>query len=169
MTEGTNGTPENDASGETPDLRSVAMERMKRDSGTWDCTWEFLDEEGEIASSTTGLHKMELVFEGTIMLIHIEAPEMESYGVTTRYYDPHQEKIVWQSVDNNGDLWTFLEEVDGSSAYSLPHDNHDGTVSHLRFKPTRETETEVEVLMEMSEDKENWQPIFRMSRLRRTD
>lgn len=155
--------PDNGSSLE-PSQRALA--KMQQDVGTWDCHWEFLDQEGGIASTASGTQTMTFVIEDSIMQIMMDVPEMGIQSVTHRFFDPVREKLFWVSVDNHGDHWSFVEEFDDQPSYSLPHSDLEGTTTYLRFTLLRETDNEVDVLMESSEDQESWSPIFRQRRVR---
>ena len=144
-----------------------ATQRMGKDNGVWDCRWEFLDPEGNIASTAEGTQAFKFVIADRVQQILINVPSMQMESVSHRFYKPDDRSIYWISVDINGDLWTFVESIDTNSAKSLPHKNADGTVTHLRFSSLRETENESDVLMESSNDDENWTAIFRQYRIRR--
>jgi hypothetical protein len=148
-------------------LKSLALEKMRKDVGVWDCRWEFLDNNGQVISVANGTQKVTFVIPDSVTQVIMDVPEMETYSVTQRFFHPGRQKLFWVSVDNKGDMWQFVEELDNQPSHSLPHDNNDGTTTYLRFTPIREEENEVDVLMEMSEDNESWQPIFRQFRVRR--
>lgn len=149
------------------DLEQRALSKMQQDVGKWDCRWEFLDEDEQVVSVANGIQTMSFVIPDSVMQIMMEVPDMEITSVTHRFFHQLRGRLFWISVDNNGDSWQFVEELDGEPSYSLPHPNPDGTTTYLRFKTLRETKDEVDVLMEMSEDNETWNSIFRQYRVRR--
>ena len=101
------------------------------------------------------------------MQVMMDVPEMNTQSVTHRFFDPIRQKLFWISVDNNGDQWSFVEEFDGKPSHSLPHLDADGSTTYLRFTALRETDDEVDVLMESSKDELAWKPIFRQYRVRK--
>ncbi len=149
------------------ELAQQALKKMQHDAGVWDCRWEFLDSDGQVVSIANGTQTFTFVIADSVTQVVMDVPEMETQSVTQRFFHPIRKKLFWVSVDNKGDMWQFVEELDGEPSYSLPHDNPDGTVTHLRFLTVRETENEVDVIMEMSEDNETWNPIFKQFRVRR--
>jgi len=157
----------NQAEPESPDPKRIAaLERMKKDVGEWSCRWEFLDSDGNVVSTTEGKQSIHFALPDSIVIIKIEAPEIGSSSITQRFYDPQREKIVWISVNQEGDLWTFIEDAEDGFSISLPHKNEDGTVTSLRFSQVREAPGEEDVLMESSSDETIWTPIFKMCRKR---
>lgn len=151
----------------TDAARAAAIAKMQHDVGIWDCRWEFLDADGNTTNVAHGVSTMEFSINDSVMMIKMEVPDIGTTSVTHRFFHPEHQKLVWISVDNLGDVWTFIEDAEGNVSKSLPHSNEDGSVSHLRFHPLRETTDEVDVLMEISNDEENWTPIFRMCKVRR--
>ena len=135
----------------------------------WDCRWEFLDEHAQVISVANGTQTLSFIIPDSLMQVIMDVPEIETQSVTQRFFHPLRQKLFWVSVDNKGDMWQFVEELDSQPSHSLPHKNEDGTTTYLRFTPIREEENEVDVLMEMSEDNEvSWKPIFRQYRVRRS-
>ena len=158
----------NAENGSTPDPAQQALEKMKRDVGVWDCRWEFLDDDGEVASQASGTQAMSFVIDDSVMQVMMDVPEIQIKSVTHRFFDPLRQKLFWFSVDNHGDQWSFVEEFDDQPSHSLPHLNADGTTTFLRFTLLRETPDEVDVIMESSDDEKSWQPIFRQYRVRQS-
>ena len=149
----------------SPEIR--ALEKMKHDVGQSDCRWEFLDDDEAVSANVEGTQTMSFVIEDSVMQVFMDVPEMATQSVTHRFFDPIRQKLFWNSVDNQGEQWSFVEELDGKPSYSLPHLDSEGVTTFLRFSLLRETPDEVDVLMEMSLDEKAWKPIFRQYRIRR--
>ena len=139
---------------------------MASDVGIWNCRWEFLDEQQNIVSAGEGTQTVSFVIEGVVQQLFMDAPFLDTQSVTHRFFHKTKQVLFWTSVDRHGDLWEFVEDMDGGFSYSLPHDDGDGTQTWLRFSSLRETPDEVDVLMELSKDEAHWIPIFRMFRVR---
>ena len=152
--------------GSTLEPNQLALEKLKQDIGDWDCRWDFLDDEGNLSTSAHGTQKMSFVIADSIMQVVMDVPEMGTQSVTLRFFDPDRQTLFWISVDNQGDQWSFVEELDGKPSYSLPHVDSEGSTTQLRFTTLRETADEVDVLMELSSDEKIWKPIFRQHRVR---
>ena len=155
--------------GSTLEPRQRALAKMKQDVGVWECRWEFLDDNGQIASTAQGVQSMSFIIDDAVMQVMMDVPDMKIQSVTHRFFDPLRQKLFWFSVDNHGDQWSFVEEFDGKPSHSLPHLDAEGTTTHLRFTALRETADEVDILMESSSDKKTWKPIFRQYRVRRVE
>ena len=150
----------------TTDLQQRATAIFQADAGIWDARWEFLDEQSHVTSQATGTQTMKFAIEERVLHIAMDVPELGIKSVSHRFFKPDEGQIYWISVDREGDLWTFVEDPVNRTAKSLPHPNPDGSTTWLRFKNTRETENEVDVLMELSTDQQNWNEIFRQFRVR---
>ena len=147
-------------------LQALANEKLARELGTWRCRWEFLDGQGAVASKAVGTQTNQFVLGQSVMQVRMNISDSETESIAHRFYDPMHNAISWLSVDNQGDLWHFVEEVDGSNSRSLPHKNRDGSTTWLRFHALRETDHESDIVMELSHDEINWAQIFRMYKVR---
>lgn len=148
------------------ELQKQATELLRKDVGIWKARWEFLDGEGNVASKAAGTQACEFTIKDRVLQIVIDVPELDLKSVTHRFFKPTDKLIHWLSVDKKGDFWHFIEDPVANTARSLPHLNPDGTNSVLRFSSLRETVDETDVLMELSNDEQNWIPIFRQYRVR---
>ena len=148
------------------DLQEEATKIMRADVGEWNCRWEFLDENGNITSTANGTQSNQFVIDDRVLQMTIEVPDLKIKSVGQKFLSSIEKRFLFVSVDNKGDLWTFVEPVGVENSKSKPHKNADGSISFLRFTTIRKTESEVDVLMELSSDEETWAKIFRQYRVR---
>jgi hypothetical protein len=149
------------------ELQQQATELFRNEIGVWEARWEFLSPSGEITAEATGTQTMSFAISDRVMLVVMDVPQLSIKSVTHRFFQPSQKRILWISVDKEGDQWTFIEDPNKNVGTSLPHINEDGSTSWLRFTSLRQELNESDVLMELTQDQETWIPIFRQYRDRR--
>jgi hypothetical protein len=158
----------NDAqSGEVASLQRLATERLRKEVGTWTTRWTFLDAAGNVVNEVEGTEVRSFVIDDRVLQTVSTVPALERTSVSLKFFKADARMMYAVATDQDGDLWTFVEEVDGHVSTSTRHDNPDGTATYLRFSTLRETEHEIDVEGETSADGTNWTPIFRQYSVRR--
>ena len=150
-------------------LQTEATEILRKQVGTWNCRLEMLDETGGVTRTIEGTETMSFAIEDRVLKIETEFPTEKRKSIALKFFKPETRRFRFVSVSQDGEMWTFHEEVGLDDSWSDPHVNSDKTVTHLRFTTLRKTEDEIDVVMEVSSDNKTWTKIFKQYSVRRKD
>lgn len=150
-------------------LQAEATEIMRRQVGAWHSRWEILDANGKVTKTVEGTKKVSFAIRDRVLKIESDMPSEKQKSVMLKFFKPETRRFYFVSVDQNGDLWTFHEEVGLDDSWSDPHVNADKTVTYLRFTTLRKTENEIDVVMEASSDNKVWTKVFKQYQVRKKD
>lgn len=148
-------------------LQRLATERLRREVGTWSTRWVYLDAAGNVASEAEGTEIRSFVIADRVLQTVSSVPTRNESSVSLKFFKTDVAMMYAVSTNPDGDLWTFIEEVDGHVSTSTRHENPDGTATYLRFSTLRETEDEIDVQGDVSTDGVRWTPILRKYAVRR--
>ncbi len=137
-----------------------AMDILKHEAGTWDCTWEYFDGAGKVVNTVTGTEVMKLCLEGTMIELETFVPAKTLVSKSLRFYNPATEKLTLISVGKDGIPWEMRQDVDSNVMTSLPRRNQLGKKEVIRFTTIENAEDKMKVKMEISIDEAPWVSVF---------
>lgn len=146
----------------------LARSVMLLEAGTWDCEWEYLDENENVVDRQSGTERYRWLIEGALQEIVTEIPAQGRRSRGYQFSRPETKESVLIDVDQEGRGWIFALDQESGSLLSLPQQRQDGTTEQLRITPLLEEPDERQLLMESSSDRgETWKKLFIQSMRRR--
>ncbi len=136
--------------------------------GVWDSKWDWVDADGKLLGSLTGVETFTTILDGSVQEILNDVPDMGGKSKTVMTYNHAQQKIIFFSMGAKGDYWLMKQDPVTGNMVSEPHPNPDGTVQIIRFSTVRKTNNEIDIVMESSSDKGlTWVKLFTQYMVRR--
>lgn len=137
-----------------------AAEILASEIGTWDCEWSYLDADGKVVNTVTGVEEMRYAVDKKLIELTTEVPAGKVVSKSIRFYNPVTNKLTLLSVGADGNHWEMIQDVDRDVMVSKPHPNADGSQQFLRFTTVEKTDSMMRVLMESSSDNQTWTKVF---------
>lgn len=133
-------------------LAAKAAALFAYEDGTWESRWEVLDDEGNVVQEMSGTETFSYTMDGKAVLLETHTEGSSSFSHATRFYNPHEKKIVFVSISTEGDYWIMKQDAETEVVQSEPKLLPDGRTAIIRFTIVEKTEDEQDVVMEASTD-----------------
>lgn len=129
-----------------------ALQELNSEIGSWNCRWEYLDAEGEVASTIEGKEEFESVFGDQVLRVKTSVPATGHQSQGLKFFNSVQQRILHIDVDPKGDHWILEQDLTSGQILSQPHKDKGGTTTQVRFTTLEEEEDYRRVLMEHTTD-----------------
>lgn len=137
---------------ESVDLAAEAAKIFKNMDGIWDSKWDRLDKDGNVVGSFEGVETFSYLIDDKVQRLYTEIPSQNQRSEALLAYNNVAKKIVFYSVDQNGDYWLMKQDPITGTVQSEPHLSANGKSQIIRFTTVRQTADDLDVKMEMSVD-----------------
>lgn len=138
-------------------LREKALELFKYETGVWRSRWETPRPDGTVDIAEGG-EIFTPTLDGSALELVTRTDGGAGWSKAIRFYSPREKQIVFISVSTAGDYFVMRQDVETEIVEYGPYTRADGREAMFRFRITRKTANEQDIVMEYSFDRgETWE------------
>lgn len=136
-----------------------SIEQLRSTHGRWAVVTEFLNEDGTVARSATGMYEFEWVVEDRVLRGRSEIPELQQRSSILFYINERSRTIEMVSVGADGFLWIMKGPLGGETRHTQVFTAAGGVQRQLRFTRYNVASDAFQSRMEYSDDDgRTWTP-----------